>query len=103
MYSCGKNLAIDCLFLRYTGLENFTIGNNVNISHGITMYSTKANIEMDDNVMFGPNQTIITGDHRINVVGISMNRVYEKLPENDKDVIIEDEVWVGVNGQYLKE
>lgn len=102
MYSCGRNLTIDCLFSRYAGLENFTIGNNVNIPHGTTMYSTEANIVIGDNVMFGPNPTIITGDHRINVVGISMNRVYEKLPENDKDVIIEDEVWVGANVTILK-
>lgn len=102
MRSCGKNLTLDCIFSKYAGLENFTIGDNVNIPHGTTIYSTKANIVIGDNVMFGPNPTIITGDHRIDVVGIPMNKVCDKLPENDKDVIIEDEVWVGANVTILK-
>lgn len=102
MRSCGKNLTIDCIFSKYAGLENFTIGNNVSISHGTTIYSTKANIVIGNNVMFGPNPTIITGDHRTDVVGIPMNKVNDKLPENDKDVIIEDEVWIGANVTILK-
>ena len=48
--------------------------------------------------------TIITGDHRTDVVGEYMKSVGddEKLPENDKDVVIEDDVWIGVNVNIFK-
>ena len=42
------------------------------------------------------------GDHRTNVVGAYMYDVTEKLPENDLDVVIEDDVWVGANVLILK-
>lgn len=48
--------------------------------------------------------TIITGDHRTDVVGEYMKSVGDdrKLPENDKDVVIEDDVWIGVNVNIFK-
>ena len=54
--------------------------------------------------MFGPGVTIITGDHRTDMIGRYMKTVgdNEKLPENDKDVIIENDVWVGANVTILK-
>lgn len=54
--------------------------------------------------MFGPNVTIRGGNHRTDLVGRYMITVkdVEKLPENDKDVIIEDDVWVGCNVTILK-
>ena len=54
--------------------------------------------------MMGPRVTIITGDHRIDIKGKCMAEVSdeEKLPENDKDVVIEDDVWVGANVTILK-
>ena len=54
--------------------------------------------------MFGPNVTIRGGNHRIDVIGRYMIEIKEneKLPDNDKDVIIEDDVWVGCNVTILK-
>lgn len=98
---CGHNVKIDG-FSVYAGLHNFYFGNNISIPHGATFYSTEAKLVIGNNVMFGPNPTIITGDHRIDVVGKVMIDVHEKLPENDKDVIIEDDVWVGANVTILK-
>lgn len=102
MEACGKQLKIDTLCSKYAGLENFKIGDNVNISHGSTFYSTEARLVIGDNVIFGPNTTIITGDHRIDYIGKSIANVNEKLPANDKDVIIEDDVWCGANVTILK-
>ena len=48
--------------------------------------------------------SIITGDHKINVVGKYMADVTdeEKDDENDQDVIIEKDVWIGANVTILK-
>ncbi|WP_270504560.1 acyltransferase [Paraclostridium sordellii] len=82
--------------------ENVCIGNNVSIGMNSLFMSTLANIIIGDNVMFGPGVTIITGDHRIDELGKYMINVHEKLPENDKDVIIENDVWIGSNVTILK-
>lgn len=52
--------------------------------------------------MLGPNVTIITGNHRIDVVGKNMIDVKEKRPTDDEDVIIEDDVWIGSGTIILK-
>lgn len=102
MRFCGTSVILSIKNSTFAGLENFSIGNNTYIPQGATFYSTEANLVIGDNVMFGPNPTIITGDHRMDVVGTPMNKVHDKLPENDKDVIIEDEVWCGANVTILK-
>ncbi|MDD7520577.1 MAG: DapH/DapD/GlmU-related protein [Lachnoclostridium sp.] len=53
-------------------------------------------------VIFGPRPTIITGDHRIDVVGKYIMDSTEKLPENDSPVVIEDDVRIGANVTILK-
>lgn len=82
--------------------KNVFVGNNVSIGINAVFMSTLAKIVIKDNVMFGPGVTIITGDHRIDVIGKYMINVHEKLPENDKDVIIEQDVWIGSNVTILK-
>lgn len=82
--------------------ENVSLGNNVYIGSGATLLSSKAEIRIGSNVMFGPNVTIITGNHRIDVVGKNMIDVKEKRPTDDEDVIIEDDVWIGAGATILK-
>lgn len=53
-------------------------------------------------MIFGPAPTIITGDHRTDVIGQYIMDSSEKLPENDAPVIIEDDVWIGANVTILK-
>jgi len=52
----------------------------------------------------GSNVTIIGGDHNASVVGKFMYdyEVQEKRPEDDQDVIIEDDVWIGTGAIILK-
>ena len=66
--------------------------------------STRANVYIGDDVMFGPRVTIVTGNHRTDLIGRTMKSVTddEKLPENDEDVIIENDVWIGANATILK-
>ena len=66
------------------------------------IYCTKAPLTIGNKVIFGPNPTIITGDHRINVIGKFIIDSCEKLAESDAPVIIEDDVWTGANITILK-
>lgn len=52
--------------------------------------------------MFGPNVMIATGNHRIDVIGSYMADVKEKRESDDEDVVIESDVWIGMNAIILK-
>ncbi len=84
------------------GNKNMYLGNNVLFGARTTIFTTGAKLIIKDNVIFGPNVTIITGDHRIDVPDKPMLFVTEKLPENDQDVVIEEDVWIGANSIILK-
>ncbi|MBQ4071551.1 MAG: acyltransferase [Clostridia bacterium] len=100
---CGKAVTVPrgC---RFSGIENIHVGNNVSFGVGTTVLTTKAKLYIGNDVMFAPNVVIVTGDHRIDIPGRAMASVRddEKLPENDMDVVIEDDVWLGANVTVLK-
>lgn len=101
--SCGKNvyLSSNCT---YSGIKNIYIGDNAVIDGGAVFLTTRAKLIIGDDFMCGPRVTIITGDHRIDIPGRTMRSIREdeKLPENDQDVVIENDVWVGANAIILK-
>ena len=99
---CGRNVFLRPSSSDIKGLENISIGNNVSIPRGSTIYSTHAKLTIMDNVIFGPKPTIITGDHRTDVIGVPIIESHQKLPENDLDVVIEEDVWTGANVVILK-
>ena len=84
--------------------QNLTLGNNVYLGPNTRIMSTRAQVILHDNIMFGPGVTIITGDHRYDLVGRTMFSITdnEKLLENDKDVEIMSDVWIGANVTILK-
>lgn len=84
--------------------ENIYIGNNVQIGPYATLWTTKAKIIMGNNIAFGPHVFIITGDHRFDIIGKYMFSITneEKLSQNDQNVIIQDDVWIGANVIILK-
>lgn len=84
------------------GLWNLSIGDDSSIPKGSTFYCTEAPLTIGKKVIFGPHPTIITGDHRTDVVGKFIMDSNEKLPENDAPVVIEDDVWCGANVTILK-
>ena len=97
---CGKNVKFGhgCEF----SYDNIELGDDVYIGPGACFMSAIGTIKIGNKVLFGPNVTIMGGDHRTNVVGAFMFDVQEKLPENDRDVVIEDDVWIGANVLILK-
>ena len=97
---CGKRVNIDP-DATYT-FQTIELGDDVAIGKGAMLISAESRIVIGSKVMFGPNVTIIGGDHNVSVVGRYMYDVHEKRPEDDQDVIIEDDVWVGSNAIILK-
>ena len=65
---------------------------------------TRAKIIFGDHVMTGPGVTMITGGHRIDIPGRPMKSIHnnEKLPENDQDIILNGDNWIGANSIILR-
>lgn len=84
--------------------NSVSVGNNVSLGINTLIMSTRAKVFIGDDVMFGPGVTIITGNHNTSYVGRTMISVKdnEKAPEDDQDVIIENDVWIGANVTILK-
>lgn len=100
---CGKNVRVQSGF-KISGIENLSVGHNVALGSNMCILTTRAQVIMGNYIMFGPNVTIITGNHRIDVIGKNMYEITdtEKRLEDDQDVIIEDDVWIGSNVTILK-
>lgn len=104
MKHCGQGVYLRPMSSDIKGYWNLSVGDGTSIPKGSTIYCTEAECVIGNKVLFGPKPTIITGDHRIDIIGkhIIDITVEEKLPENDQPVIIEDGVWVGANVTILK-
>ena len=68
------------------------------------MLSTKAKIIIGDHVMFGPQVSVITGNHITDIPGKYMTSFTEsdKRPCDDQNVIFEGDNWIGANSTILK-
>lgn len=101
--SCGKNVHI-AEKSDIKGIENVYVGNDVAIGPRSLLWTTGAKIFIKDKVIVGPGLSIITGDHKIDIVGKYMADVTvdEKDKEDDQDVTIEKDVWIGSNVTILK-
>ncbi len=84
--------------------QNVSIGDYTSLGKNTRIWSTRAEVKIGSYVMFGSSVTILTGDHRTDIVGRYMSTVRddEKLDGNDADVVIEDDVWIGANVVILK-
>lgn len=100
---CGEKVHIGRKFFA-NGISNISIGNYSSIGRNANFICTRAEVKIGSYVMFGPNVTIITGNHRIDLEGKRMIEVRddEKKPEDDMPVIIHDDVWIGANVIILK-
>lgn len=95
------------LFIKYREirrLKYLVLLGEIMLIVGCSFIASIATIHIGNHVMFGPNVTIRGGDHRTDIIGRYIKSVTpsEKLPENDKDVYIEDDVWIGCNVTILK-
>lgn len=101
--SCGSNVKLS-YDIDIRGSENIHIGSNVQIGPHALLWTTRAKLTFEDNILVGPGLTVITGDHRVDVIGKHIINVTdeEKLPEHDADVKICQGVWIAANVTILK-
>ena len=85
------------------GVENIIADEPMSIGPNSTIYTTRAKLIIKSHFIAGPNLTIITGDHHY-MVGKFIDQVKDedKLPENDPDIVIEEDVWCGANVTIMK-
>lgn len=88
---------------RIAGEENIIAEAPINIGPNSLLFTTRAKLIIKQHFVSGPGLTVITGDHHF-IVGRFLDTITdeEKIPENDKDVIIEEDVWCGANVTILK-
>lgn len=100
---CGQKISVGKNFQAY-GIKNINFGNDIAIGADNIMMCTRAKIIIGDHVMTGPRVTFITGGHRYDLPGRIMKSINnnEKLPENDQDIILEGDNWIGANATILK-
>ncbi len=100
--SCGKNVIIakGGMFT----YKNIYLGDNIYIGGQAMFMCTLAKIRFGNNIMLGPRVAIITGGHRMDIIGRYMIDITnnEKRPEDDRDVIVQDDVWIGANVTILR-
>jgi acetyltransferase-like isoleucine patch superfamily enzyme len=86
------------------GSNNVYIGDNVSIGPNCVIYTTIAKTIINDNTIIGPGVTIVSGDHKYDVVGKTINQITDadKDGTEDKDIIFEGDNWIGANTTILK-
>jgi acetyltransferase-like isoleucine patch superfamily enzyme len=98
--SHGKNFVFDP-YGNYS-FKTIEVGNDVYIGPGAVLNASKSGIVIGNKIMLGPNVTIMGGDHNTSKVGEYMYDVKDKLPENDKPVVLESDIWIGTGAIILK-
>ena len=101
MISCGHHVTFKPSTSNIKGIENMSFGNYVRIHKYATIFSTDAKLIIGNKVALGPKVTIMTGNHATDTIGTFMWDVHTKKEGLDKDVILEDEIWVGSNVTIL--
>lgn len=83
--------------------RNISVGDDVNLGLRPILSATTSQIRIGNHVLFGPDVSIFGGNHRIDLVGrfISTVTEAEKHAENDRGVIIEDDIWIGARAIIL--
>ena len=100
---CGKDSHIDSGG-DFFPLSNIHVGNHASIGVNARFWTTRAQIYIEDYVLFGPGVTIITGDHRKDIIGKHIIELTDadKTSEDDQDVVIGKGAWIGAGAIILK-
>lgn len=77
--------------------ETIHCGDHVSLGERPRLVATRSKIFIGNHVFFGSEVTIRGGNHRIDLVGRFMDSITEaeKRPEDDRGVVVGDDVWVG--------
>lgn len=97
---CGRNVRFDpTAHYTYGGIS---VGDHCRLGDRGIMLASDSRIILGNHVMFGPEVALIAGNHNIAEVGRFMDDVYDKRPDDDEDIVIEDDVWLGARVTVLK-
>lgn len=101
--ACGKNVVMPDGFKAF-GKSNLYLKDDISIGINNVFICTRAEIRIGEHVMFGPGVTIITGNHRINVIGKYMTELTDadKEASDDQPVVLKGDNWIGANATILK-
>lgn len=81
---------------------NIFLGDDVSLGVRPVLLAAQSRIRIGSHVMFGPEVMIIGGVHNTALPGRVMTAVHEKTPNDDLDVVIDDDVWVGARAIILR-
>lgn len=111
MKSVGEKVYFPLKF-SISNLENMRMGNDVSLGENFCVLNAFADVIIGDHVMFGPGTTIITGNHRIDIMGKYMTQVTNAdkivniggIMQNpyDAPITFEGDNWIGANVTILK-
>lgn len=102
MGSCGNNVMIKPTTSVFKGLSNLFISDDVRIARYAVIYSTNAKVYIGSKVGIAPYLKIIAGNHRTDVPGhFIFDGDVPKRPEDDRDIVIEGDNWIGINVTIL--
>ena len=87
---CGDNCYIELPFRANWGGHHVHFGNNVYVNFN-GVFVDDGHIYVDDNVLIGPNVTLVTAAHPIDP------DLRRKTYQFNKDIHIEENVWIGAN------
>lgn len=102
MGKCGHNVMIKPSTSIFKGLENIYISDDVRIARYAVIYTTRAKVYIGSKTGIAPYLKIITGNHNIKCVGHFMfDGDINKRENDDRDVVIEGDSWIGINVTIL--
>lgn len=81
---------------------NIETGDDVSIGSGSMLLASESKIIIGNKVMFGPNVTVVGGNHNTSESGRFMYDVKEKRPGDDQNVVFADDIWIGTGAIILK-
>ncbi|GAA6468080.1 acyltransferase [Bacteroides thetaiotaomicron] len=85
-----------------SGAHNIIAEEPISIGPNSIIYTTRAKLIIKSHFVSGPNLTIIMGNHYMVGKFLDSIRDTDNIPENDQDVVIEEDVWCGANVTILK-
>ena len=98
----GENVHIDYSSSLFVPFKHIWLGDDVYIGPRALCYCTNSKIVIMGKVTIGPSLTIMGGDHNYRTIGKFIIDELTKMPEDDQDVVIEPDVWIGCNVTILK-
>lgn len=97
---CGKNVVLHKPLLCGQP-KNLFLYDNTSIMANWTFVSDTGRFIMKDNSISGPNLTVITGNHNRLIDHALEDCIANRLADVEKDVVVEEEVWLGSNVTLL--